>query len=82
MTARIPRVNITLPRDSQDSADRINALVGGVFAAVASDMRGQPASMVYEILDATLKRRLPDVHVDEEAKRSAAARIAIGLPVP
>ena len=74
-------MNITLPSDSQDSAGRIDALVGGVFAAVASDMRGQPASMVYEILDATLKRQLPGVHVDEEAKRDAAARIAIGLPV-
>lgn len=75
-------MNITLPRDSHDSSGRIDALVDEVIAAVASDMRGQPASMVYEILDATLRRRLPGVHVEEEAKRNAAARIAIGLPVP
>ena len=37
-----------------------------------------PGRIVYEILEATLQRRLPGIEVDEEAKRDAAARISVG----
>ena len=65
-------------RDSAETLGRIDELIGGVFMSVDSEMRGQPAPMVYEILDATLQRRLPGIHVDEETKRDAAARISVG----
>ena len=65
-------------RDSLEDLGRIDELVGGVFLAVDSEMRGQPAPMVYEILEATLERRLPGILVDEESKRDAAARISVG----
>lgn len=65
-------------RDSLEDLERIDELVGGVFLAVDSEMRGQPAPMVYEILEATLERRLPGILVDEETKRDAAARISVG----
>ncbi len=65
-------------RDSLEDLGRIDELVGGVFLAVDSEMRGQPAPMVYEILEATLERRLPGILVDEETKRDAAARISVG----
>jgi hypothetical protein len=35
--------------------------------------------MVYEILEATLQRRLPGIDVDEESVRDAAARISVGM---
>jgi hypothetical protein len=38
--------------------------------------------MVYEMLRAHLARHLPGIQVDAEAIRDAAARIAVGLPVP
>jgi hypothetical protein len=65
-------------RDSAEALGRVDELVGGVLLAVDSEMRGQPAPMVYEILDATLQRRLPGIEVDEEVKRDAAARISVG----
>ena len=65
-------------RDSLEDLGRIDELVGGVFLAVDSEMRGQPAPMVYEILEATLERRLPGILVDEESQRVAAARISVG----
>ena len=65
-------------RHSPEDLGRIDELVGGVFLAVDSEMRGQPAPMVYEILEATLQRRLPGILVDEETKRDAAARISVG----
>ena len=65
-------------RDSLEDLGRIDELVDGVFLAVDSEMRGQPAPMVYEILEATLQRRLPGILVDEETKRDAAARISVG----
>ena len=60
---------------------RIDALVDGVMATVDAEMRGQPASMVYEILDATLQRRLPGIPVDEERLRDVAARISVGVAI-
>jgi len=74
-------VNTDLERESVETLDRIDSLVSGVFEAVDREMRGQPAPMVYEILDATLRRRLPGVHVDDETKRDAAARISVGALV-
>jgi hypothetical protein len=74
-------VSTTLDRDSVDTLARIDALVDGVLSAVDSEMRRQPASMVYEILDATLQRRLPGIPVDEERLRDAAARISVGVPI-
>ena len=64
-----------------DTLARIDALVDGVLLSVDLEMRGQPASMVYEILDATLQRRLPGIPVDEERLRDAAARISVGVPI-
>jgi hypothetical protein len=43
-------------------------------------MQGQPASMVYELINAHVERRLPGVAVNEDSLRAAAARIAVGLP--
>jgi hypothetical protein len=60
---------------------RIDSLVDGVMATVDAEMRGQPASMVYEILDATLQRRLPGIPVDEERLRDVAARISVGVAI-
>jgi len=74
-------VNTALDRDSVETLARIDALVDGVVSTVDLEMRGQPASMVYEILDATLQRRLPGIPVDEERLRDAAARISVGLPI-
>ena len=74
-------MNTRLDRDSAETLGRIDELVGGVLFSVDTDMRGQPASMVYEILDATLQRRLPGIAVDEEAMRDAAARISVGAPI-
>ena len=74
-------MSTALDRDSADTLARIDALVGGVLSTVDAEMRGQPAIMVYEILDATLQRRLPGIPVDEERLRDAAARIAVGAPI-
>ena len=81
MRVRITDVSTRLERDSAESLGRVDELVGGVFLAVDSEMRGQPAPMVYEILDATLRRRLPGIDVDEESVRDAAARISVGMLV-
>ena len=75
-TGSVAKVNSE--RDSLGDLGRIDELVDGVFLAVDSEMRGQPAPMVYEILEATLQRRLPGILVDEETKRDAAARISVG----
>jgi hypothetical protein len=77
--ARITHVSAGLERDSAESLERVDELVGGVFMAVDTEMRGQPAPMVYEILEATLQRRLPGIDVDEESVRDAAARISVGM---
>ncbi len=51
-----------------------------VIRSVEHEMRGKPASMVYEVLTIHMSRRLPGIVVDDETLRDAAARIAIGLP--
>lgn len=71
-------MNTPLVLNSPEAHDRVDELVGGVFLAVDTEMRGKPAPMVYEILDATLQRRLPGIDVDEEKVRDAAARISVG----
>ncbi len=80
--ATIGGVSTALDRDSVDTVALIDALVDGVLATVDAEMRGQPASMVYEILDATLQRRLPGIPIDDERLRDAAARISVGVPIP
>ena len=74
-------MNIGLDRRSVETLERVDDLIGGVFASVEREMRGLPAPMVYEILDATLRRRLPGIEVDEEVVRDAAARISVGAPL-
>ena len=74
-------MSTALDRDSVDTLARIDALVESVLSSVDLEMRGQPASMVYEILDATLQRRLPGIPVDEERLRDVAARISVGGPI-
>jgi hypothetical protein len=74
-------MSTALDRDSVDTLARIDALVESVLSSVDLEMRGQPASMVYEILDATLQRRLPGIPVDEERLRDVAARISVGVPI-
>jgi len=76
--AIIARVNTRVAASSREGLGRIDELVSGVLLYVDSEMRGQPASMVYEVLDARLERRLPGITVDEERKRDAAARISVG----
>ena len=71
-------MDTTLERDSVETLARIDALVQGVLGSINAEMRGLPAPMVYEILDATLQRRLPGIPVDEEKLRDAAARISVG----
>lgn len=72
-------MNSGLPLDSVQGRDLVDTLVGRVMERVELEMRGQPASMVLEILRETLERRLPGIWVDDELLRSAAARIAVGL---
>ena len=74
-------MSTALDRDSVDTLARIDALVDAVLTSIDLEMRGQPASMVYEILDATLQRRLPGIPVDEERLRDAAAKISVGVPL-
>lgn len=69
-----------LTADSGTGGQLVDELVGGVVASVAADMRGQQASLVYQVLEETMARRLPGIAVDREHLRLAAAQIAIGLP--
>jgi hypothetical protein len=73
-------MNTSLPVDSVQGLQLVDELVAGVLGTVEREMRGQPAPMVLELLDATLARRLPGIGVDDEALRLAAARISVGLP--
>jgi hypothetical protein len=66
------------PRTYEDQVDNV---VAEVVHTVSGEMRGQPASMVYELINAHLERRLPGAAVNQEGLRDAAARIAVGLPV-
>jgi hypothetical protein len=72
-------MNTSLPVDSVQGLKLVDQLVTGVLDSVELEMRGQPASMVLEILKETLARRLPGIYVDDELLRTAAARIAVGL---
>ena len=68
--------------DSRRYDNQVDELVAQIVRAVGADMKGQPASMVYELINTHLERRLPGVPVDREPLRQAAARIAVGLPMP
>jgi hypothetical protein len=69
------------PSKPQDFETRVDEFVEGVIRTVGSEMKRQPASMVYEIIRANVERRLPGIEVDQEPLREAAARIAAGVPV-
>jgi hypothetical protein len=69
----------SMPAGSRIGAHLVDEMLGGVVATVAADMRGQQASLVYQILRETVARRLPGIAVDHETLRLAAARIAVGL---
>jgi hypothetical protein len=68
--------------DSRDHHAGLNELLVEALRQVDLEMRRKPAHMVYEMLRAHLARHLPGIQVDAEAIRDAAARIAVGLPVP
>ena len=61
--------------------DPIEGFVVDLIRGIDADMRYQPASMVYELMDLQVQRRLPGIPVDAERLRDAAARIAFGVPV-
>lgn len=63
---------------SKASDVAVSDLVTSVIRSVDMEMRGKPASMVYEVLDLTLARRLPGIPVDAESMRQYAAEIAVG----
>jgi hypothetical protein len=65
-----------------DYEGRLEGFVREVVRSVDEEMRGQPAHMVYEMLIATLHRRLPGLDIDQEAMRGIAARISFGLLAP
>jgi hypothetical protein len=67
-----------IPRDFDT---QVGQFVLEVIRSVDDDMRGQPASMVYELLHIHVARRLPGIAVDQEVLRDAAAKIAAGYPV-
>lgn len=58
----------------------LDEFVVEVIHQVNREMRHQPASMVYELINVHLAGRLPGIGVDQEVIRDVAARIAIGLP--
>jgi hypothetical protein len=72
-------VNTSVSADSAQGHELVDDLVSGVVDSVAREMRGQPASMVLEIMRETLARRLPGIVVDEETIRLAAARVSVGV---
>jgi hypothetical protein len=73
-------MNTRISANSDLGHELVDELVSGVVATVQDEMRGQPASMVLEIMRETLARRLPGIAVDDEAMRVAAARVSVGLP--
>jgi hypothetical protein len=74
----IDHVVSTRPQDFDTSVEEF---VVGVIRSVGAEMGRQPASMVYEILRESVRRRLPGIDVDQEPLREAAARISAGVPV-
>lgn len=73
-------MNTSVSADSVQGHELVDDLVSGVVDSVAREMRGQPASMVLEIMRETLARRLPGIVVDEDTIRLAAARVSVGVP--
>jgi hypothetical protein len=69
------------PSRPQDFETTVGAFVDELIRSVATEMRWQPASMVYEIMRVSVERRLPGVDVEQEQLRDAAARISAGVPV-
>ena len=61
--------------------DPVDGFVTDIIRGIDADMRYQQASMVYELMDLQVQRRLPGIAVDVERLREAAARIAFGVPV-
>ena len=61
--------------------EAVDEFVLDIVRSVGAEMNRQPASMVYEMITATVQRRLPGIPVDQQALREAAARIAAGYPV-
>ncbi len=61
--------------------DDLDEHVVEVIRGVDLEMRRQPAHRVYEMIDARLSRRSPDVVVDLDTLRDAAAKISVGMPV-
>lgn len=72
-------MNTSVRADSDHGHELVDEIVAGVVASVQAEMSGKPASMVLEILRATMARRLPGIAVDDEELREAAARISVGL---
>jgi hypothetical protein len=63
------------------AADPVEGFVLEIIRGIDAEMRHLPASMVLEVLDLHVQRRLPGITVDPERLRDAAARIAFGVPV-
>jgi hypothetical protein len=66
--------------NGRDYYHHLDEFVLEVIRRVDLEMRRQPAHMVYELINVHLAGRLPGIGVDQEAIRTAAARIAVGLP--
>jgi hypothetical protein len=84
MEAYVDPISVQLngrPTWSRTYENQVDKVVAQVVDTVSGEMRGQPASMVYELINAHLERRLPGAAVDQDALRDAAARVAVGLPV-
>ena len=69
-----------LAHDPHRYSAHVDELVSQIVTMVGVEMHRKPASMVYELINAHLERRLPGVAVDQSALRESAARIAVGLP--
>jgi len=81
MQRTLPDLDQVVSHRPQDFDTRVDEFVDGVIRSVGAEMGRQPASMVYEILRASVERRLPGIEVDQEPLREAAARISAGVPV-
>ncbi len=81
MPSALPDLGRPDARSPQDFDTQVGEFVTGVIRSVGAEMSRQPASMVYEIIRESVKRRLPGIEIDQERLREAAARIAAGVPV-
>ena len=59
---------------------QLDVVVVDVIRHVESDMQRQPASMVYEMITASLQGRVPGVRFNDAVLRDASARIFVGVP--